>query len=795
MLGNLKFQQYVTYEHQLSAAAIEYITQVRNSAPSRSVGVNARFNIVSADVSGKMDSTITVESHAERSYALQLDYNPKVLEFWEQPLAITIRKVNRRGARRRTQYTADFLLLLDTGPEVIEVKTREEAESLVEADPKNWVKKEGGYDYIPAREAFDLEFGIKFRVVIIDRRDQQVAENIRILLASRDVQQYEPLIGLKLDKLLSDKPVWRLDELNQELGMQDYTTVIQMIDSGRLAFNSSSASLSMPDCCYVSLNSDLLMSISSEDFDAFRRLQAGDNIESIDLDFVPKGKVAQKVLDRLRRIDTDEKSSSVRRWKNKISKGASKGLTPFQSLIDSDRNLSGRSSKLVTEVKNFLDYFANEVRLTLPNFSVQQAYCEYLEQAKDAHPGQDAVSRETFRVRMNKISPELVGQAKGGKRMSLAMSPPTDPKYRHLSPTLPWMKASVDHCKVNIALVVYEDSENIYVARPWLSTMVDVATSEVLAFAISFDNPSRKSCAKLMRECVRVHGKLPREIIVDHGSDFISVYFRSLLAHYRITHTLRPSANPRSGAEVERFFGEFTEQWLKLRPGFVPGLRTLRSIDGKFYPEKDAVLTVEDLYQELLGFLGWRSSKPRGASSKSTSVVYREQLSKFPFIPHHAEYDSEFVLATCVEVSDYRIDFQRGIHIKDYFFYTPRLRELQGVKSRTEVRIDPENPTVVFVDFKNKWVPAYHTSHNRYVEKRLHQRIAEGILTRECYSMRRKLRINKGVEAVGLRHEFDLALEKRAESENTMIVNEQDTASEEDTTITFIPRNLDSEEW
>ncbi len=220
---------------------------------------------------------------------------------------------------------------------------------------------------------------------------------------------------------------------------------------------------------------------------------------------------------------------------------------------------------------------------------------------------------------------------------------------------------------------MFEDGDNIYVARPWLSVMIDVASSEVLAFAISFQDPSRRSCAKLIRECVRRHGKLPREILVDHGSDFTSVYFRSLLAHYRITHSLRPAANPRAGSEVERLFGEYRQQWLSQRPGFVFGLKTLRAIDGKYAPDKSAVLTIEDLYRELTAFLNWRSSKPRGAASQSSEVVYKELIEKFPFIPIGVEYNDEFVLATSVESSEYKIDFQRGIHIKNLHYYCPQL--------------------------------------------------------------------------------------------------------------------------
>ena len=761
MLGNLKFQQYVTHQHQLSIEAIEYITKTRNSEPSRPVGVNAKFNIVAADPSRKMGVTITSESHAERSLVLQLDYDPNVLELWEQPLTIEIRKVNRRGARRRTKYTPDFMVLLNSGPEVLELKTRDEAEKLVESDPHNWTRTDSGFDYIPARETFQLEYGLSFRVVIVDRLDIQIAENIRILLASRSVDQYDPVLGLKVDRLLSEQSVWRLDELKGELDLLAYTALIQMLDLGRLEFDISIASLAMPDRCYVAANKALLVNSDCIEHDSLKLIQKADDLKAINLEQVPNGKVAQKVMRRLQRIETGEKSSSIRRWKKQIREGRERGLSPFQALIDADRNLMGRSSKLLPKVKEFLDHFSENVRLSMTTESIQKIYYEYGAQAKREHPEYPAVSKQTFYTRMLKIAPELVGQAKGGKRMAIANMAPTDPTKRHLAPILPWMKASIDHSLVKLWLVFFEDDKFIYTERVWLSTLIDVATAEILAFAISFQPPSRRSCSKLMRECVRLHGRLPREILADHGSDFTSVYFRSLLAHYEVTHSLRPSSNPRSGAEVERFFGEFNTDWLNGRPGFIPGIKTVRSIDGKNNPANSAVLTVEDLYKELTTYLNWRSSKPRGPSVESSSVTYHRLLKDFPFIAIDITYNEEFVLATSVECSEYSIDFQRGIHIKDLHFSCPELQQLRGHKTHAEVRIDPENPYVVYVRIQGKWYAAHNTKFNRYVGQSLSRRISGGILVNEAYQLRRRLRDEKGIELTEVRHEFDKALEAR----------------------------------
>lgn len=799
MLGNLRYQQYITTEHQLSTAAIEYINQTRLSEPARAVGINARTNIVAAEVSMKMGCTITSESHAERSIATQFEFDPEILEYWEQPPAIEVLKADKRGSRRRRSYTADFLVLSSTGPVVKEVKTLEEVEKAVESEPQSWAKTDSGFDFIPAREAYQLLYGLRFEVIVVTRRDQIIAENIRILLASRDVPLYEPTLGLKIDSLLVNRPLWRLDELLNELELREFTALIQMIDIGRLSFDMASASLSDPDRCYVAGNSALIIGDSHNEIRELTTIKEADDFQQVDTSQMPSSKIAEKVLKRLARIESGEKSSSVRRWKKQIYEGKEKGLTPFQALIDADKNISGRKSKLHPSVKTFLDDFIENTSLTMRTESSQQIYFEYCIQANDIHPKAAPVSTQTFYSRLKQIAPELTGEAKGGKRMAMAMAPPSDPKERYLAPRLPWMKASVDHCQVKISLVVYEDQENIYVARPWLSVMIDVATSEVLAFSISFQPPSRRSCAKLIRECVRRHGKLPREILTDHGSDFISVYFRSLLAHCRVTHSLRPAGNPRAGAESEGFFGVYRKEWLSQRPGYAMSLKTLRAIDGKKSPDKYAVLTIEDLYQELSAYIQWRSSKPIGTASKASALVYQERLRLFPFIPISQEYDHDFVLATSVESREYKIDFQRGIHIKELHYNCPQLRVLQGVKSKAEVRIDPENPFVVYVRINGKWHGAQATDYNHYIGQGLAYRIAEGIRVYECSAMRRRISQHKGIIAAQMRHSFDLDVEQRLISDAEASRVEPSSGSFDsqsaETEDNFKVREIPSEGW
>jgi transposase InsO family protein len=154
---------------------------------------------------------------------------------------------------------------------------------------------------------------------------------------------------------------------------------------------------------------------------------------------------------------------------------------------------------------------------------------------------------------------------RGGRRSRNGLLAPTNPLERNLKFQLPWQAAAIDEYLADIYLVFYTSNGKPFVVRPWLTAIIDLATSKILAITISFINPSKRSLAKVMRECLRIHGRLPQEILFDRGSNFKSKYAAELLASLGIINTLRPAAYSRSGGEIEAVFGEFIKMWLSQR--------------------------------------------------------------------------------------------------------------------------------------------------------------------------------------------------------------------------------------
>jgi hypothetical protein len=71
----------------------------------------------------------------------------------------------------------------------------------------------------------------------------------------------------------------------------------------------------------------------------------------------------------------------------------------------------------------------------------------------------------------------------------------------------PWERAHLDHTQIDLWLV---DSETgLPLGRPWLTLLIDAYSRRVLAFWLTFDEPSYRSLMMVLRRCVERWRRLP----------------------------------------------------------------------------------------------------------------------------------------------------------------------------------------------------------------------------------------------------------------------------------------------
>lgn len=729
----------------LGIAAQEYVLASKH-APSRMVGVHAFKNLCSHIPSEKMGFTISTESFsAERSFATLCEYDESVLSYYDQPQPIMVDKLDKNGKLRKISYTPDFLIEHEEGFNVVEVKPLDQINKLIEREPKNWIKlSEGEYQYKSAFEAFE-KIGLIHRVWVYTHEYRYQVANISILLSTRKLNNsYEKIIS-KVNSLFDEAYYWTLFDLKEALNENCYSILLKLIDKGILHIDITGSLLSEPRGCVVVNNKQLLLS-AKESFERANSIALSS--ERIDRSLVPSEKDALKVLVRIERIESGEKSRSVRRWKKLVSEN--KQLTMFQALIDNKFKSGNRKPRLNKKVVDFLMYHLKEIHSKSQGLSRYRSFIQYCVSSKRHHPEYDHVSFRTFLKYLNKIPQSQLAFSRGGRRSRNGLLEPTNPIERNLKFQLPWQAAAIDEYLADIYLVFYTSDGKPFVTRPWLTAMIDLATSKILAITISFINPSKRSLAKVIRECLRVHGKLPQEILFDRGSNFKSKYAAELLASLGIINTLRPAAYSRSGGEIEAVFGEFIKMWLSQRPGNLADYKEARSVDGKLAPKNKAVLKPYDFYRELKLFINWRDARPTGPGDSTRVDRFNTGVNLFPFMGIEVTYDEVFLISTAVDVKKFSVDPQRGIHIGPLFYWSPELSSISQYNHKVEVRIDPENPHVIFSLVNQKWVPCYSSHINQYNAKDFESQFIEGLIALETQTLKSKLRTSSDKDLVSI---------------------------------------------
>ena len=733
--------------HNLSLTAIDYIRQCWIN-PSRMVGTRAHSNVVSFVPSRKLNgSTYSTESRSpERAFLTLCEFDDDVICALDQPDPIQIQRTQKNGIKRRGGYTPDAVILTRSGPKIVEVKAASEVGDLVVNNADDWMRLESGeIVFKPAHDAF-CELGLEHVVYVYSQDDRFLVENLDVMLRARDHASSLVLDEKQLKVLMSKSFAMTLNDLRVKLKLIDVTPLIHAIDRGVLAADLKQHRLADSRNCLVSLDSDLLE--HAIELRNKQRMYRDGLAKSSDLKRVPTLKVAKDTIEKMEKINSGRSTRSIRRWKQQLRDGVKRNLSEFQALISKEHLRGNRNRKIPAVVDEFLMEYLLGTFIYEQGLSIYRGFKRYEDLALITHPQFRPASRQTFTERFWQIPGEVVGAARGGNRKCNAMAAPTDPEMRSLKSSIPWQRAAVDHYLADIYLVLFTRSGDVYVERPWVTAMVDLATSKILGLSISFCAPSRRSVAKVMRDCVRRHGKLPREIIVDRGPDFKSVYLASFMAHYGLILSLRPSGYPQFGGEMEGFFGEFVKQWLCQRPGNLADYKEVRSVDGSKAPKKAAILQPVDFYQELWAFCEWRENKCRGTGPNSIEVSFSEGAEQYPFYAKPINYDAEFITVTAVETKKYSFSYQRGINIKNIWYYSPALRKLNGRKKKVDVRLDPENPNLIFARVEDKWEPCYSSTINAYSAKCAVHQLVEGMIKHEAFSLREK---------IGEQHDLELA--------------------------------------
>lgn len=420
--------------------------------------------------------------------------------------------------------------------------------------------------------------------------------------------------------------------------------------------------------------------------------------------------------------ENDPSARTIRDWIKKFREAENLYGNGYLGLLPNHKNKGNRVQRLNNQVKALMmkiieDEYESKVQ---KNKSV--VYGELKNRCEEL--GLNAPSYVTFSSYINKRPREQKVMARKGKRAAYQEKT----FYWDLNSKTPrhgdfaFNICHLDHTELDIELVCSQTGKNL--GRPYLSLMTDAFTRRILAFYISFESPSYRSCMMVLRDCVRRYNRFPQSIVVDNGKEFHSVYFETLLAMYECEPRRRPAAQPRYGSLLERLFGTTNTMLIHNLQGNTKIMKDVRQVTNSVNPKNNATWTLEGLHNALEEyFFNLYENLVHPSLGQSPKEVFAESLStsgqrKHSIIPYDNNFEILTLPSTKTGVS--KLQPSLGIKINYIYYWNDEFKNPEIEKTKLKVRYDPYNLGLAYAYVNKRWIKCisqYYTVFNSLTEK------------------------------------------------------------------------------
>lgn len=271
----------------------------------------------------------------------------------------------------------------------------------------------------------------------------------------------------------------------------------------------------------------------------------------------------------------------------------------------------------------------------------------------------------------------------------------------------PFEIGHIDHTELDLQFVGSRRGENL--AKAWLTLLLDATTRVILAWCISFEPPSYRSCMRVIRECVRRHGRIPKTLVVDKGSEFESTYFETLLAFFESHKKTRPGAKPRYGSVIERIFGVSNQALIHSLAGNNVALQKPREMSQSHDPRLLAVWTLPAFAQAFERYLERayhavehpaHGMPPEQAMKVGLALAGNRGHTLIPYTQ-----DLVVMCLPTTKKGSAKVDSARGVKLNYVYYFAAEFRDPRLDGKSVPVRYDPEDASRAFAFVLGKWVP------------------------------------------------------------------------------------------
>jgi transposase InsO family protein len=357
-------------------------------------------------------------------------------------------------------------------------------------------------------------------------------------------------------------------------------------------------------------------------------------------------------------------------------------------------------------------------------------------------------SEKTFRAEIQRYRENDVTKLREGERAAYADSDfqwyidQSTPRHGER----PFEIGHIDHTELDVELVDSRTGANL--GRPWLTVLIDAFTRLILAFFLTFDSPSYRSCMGVIRNAIQRHGRIPKTIVVDKGSDFEGLYFEALIARLQSHKKSRPTAKGRFGSVIERYFGLNNQMLIHNLAGNNQALQRPRSMSPSHDPRKLAVWTLPTLVEAFGDFV---DNTYANLFHPALGMSPKEAMTRGLLVSGRREhrlisYDEDFI-RLCMPTTPAGkalVRPGRGVKIRGIQYWHPVFREPRVERTKVNLRYDPFDVSRAYALVNGEWVLC-RSEHQALFERRSEKEIAA--ITQEIRRLHQLAEISRGVNA------------------------------------------------
>lgn len=408
----------------------------------------------------------------------------------------------------------------------------------------------------------------------------------------------------------------------------------------------------------------------------------------------------------------DVSPRTLRHWKQKFKKAEKEYGRGFYGFITENHKKGNKTKRIRDDVIELMGKYITEVYEDKKQRNKSSVYKLFRDECIEK--GFDPPSNKTF----FKAIEDRSSYEQDKKRRGPKAAYDKEPFYWEISLTTPrhgtrpFEIAHIDHTELDIQLICSKTQKKL--GRPWLTLLIDAYSRRLLAFYLTFDPPSYRSCMNTIRECVKKYSRLPKTLVVDGGKDFQSVYFDTLLASNNCHKKTRPGAKPKFGSVCERMFGTTNTMFINNLAGNTQLSKLVRQMTKEFDPRNLAIWTLEVLHEYLYQwFYEIYDQQIHTTLDQSPRDAYLQNIRKTGERKQtYIRYDSNFEMLTLptTKKGTAKVQPGQGVKINNCYYNSFELSNPSVEGKQIPVRYDPFDYSKAYAYVGHYWV----TLHSQY---------------------------------------------------------------------------------